>query len=236
MELSVSSQMDKARKALVVEDEPEIRNLLVLYAKRSGLDCLVASSTDEASRLIETHNFSLVLLDWMLPGESGPAWLKRMRQSSKFGSVPVLMITAKSAPNDIVAGLECGADDFLVKPFDPSVLVARINALLRRSEKASLPPANEIRVGELVLNIDMHKVMCSGAEVHLTPSEFKLLETLLQNRGRVLTRDSLIEQVQGLGVSVVGRTVDTHVFGLRKKLEKCGEYIETVRGVGYRVV
>jgi two-component system phosphate regulon response regulator PhoB len=160
------------------------------------------------------------------------------------------MLTAKSEPQDIVEGLDAGADDYLPKPFESSVLIARVRALSRRlklpdSSAALTSPVGTkavskmvfetIRLGELSLYPETYEVKCGQDPILLTPSEFKLLMALAKSQGRVLTRDSLISQVQGDGVSVVGRTVDTHVFGLRKKLGACADVIETVRGVGYRV-
>lgn len=230
-------------RILVVEDEGEIRELIALHLRRDGREVETASSAEEAFPAIERTRFDLLVLDWMLPGFSGVEIAKTLRRKEDRDDLAILMVTAKAEPQDIVEGLEAGADDYLSKPFEPSVLVARVRALLRRGKR--IPQAagskgvsadlSEIRVGGLSLFPESFEAKCNGEPIQLTPSEFKLLIALANNRGRVLTRDSLIEQVQGEGVSVVGRTVDTHVFGLRKKLGECADVIETVRGIGYRV-
>lgn len=224
---------------LVVEDEAEIRELIALHLKRDGHQVYEAATVDAATRPLENEKFDLLVLDWMLPGGSGVELTRSLRRRAPFKDIPILMVTARAEAKDIVEGLEAGADDYLSKPFEPSVLIARARALLRRSTK-SLKPETEnglqvVRIGELALYPESFEAKCCGEPILLTPSEFKLLIALSANRGRVLTRDSLIQQVQGDGVSVVGRTVDTHVFGLRKKLGNCADVIETVRGVGYRV-
>jgi two-component system phosphate regulon response regulator PhoB len=228
-------------RVLVVEDEAEIRDLIVLHLKREGLTVDSAASAEEALPLIEANHYSLLALDWMLPGASGVEVTRRLRKNADRDDLAILMVTARAEATDIVAGLEAGADDYLTKPFEPSVLLARVRALLRRSRRASADATEKdgeltvIRVGPLALYPETYEVKCAGEQISLTPSEFKLLVALTQNRGRVLTRDSLIGYVQGEGVSVVGRTVDTHIFGLRKKLGESADVIETVRGVGYRV-
>lgn len=234
-------------RVLVVEDETEIRDLIVLHLKRSGLEVDSVSSAEEAFKKIESTNYSLLALDWMLPGASGVDITKRIRASSDRNDLAILMVTARAEAADIVEGLDAGADDYLSKPFEPQVLVARVRALLRRNRRTpsdsnsaaksgtETSESEFLQVGGLTLDAGTYEVKCCGEALQLTPSEFKLLQTLAQNRGRVLTRESLIQHVQGEGVSVVGRTVDTHVFGLRKKMGDCADIIETVRGIGYRV-
>ena len=229
-------------RILVVEDESEIRDLIVLHLKRDGYTVDAVGSVEDAKPLLESTTYSLVVLDWMLPGASGVDLTKRLRAKSDRDDLAILMVTARAEANDIVAGLEAGADDYLSKPFEPQVLIARVRALIRRHRRPSNAVANvdgsapeSFQIGELAIDAGTYEVKCAGEIVQLTPSEFKLLQTLAQNRGRVLTRESLIQHVQGEGVSVVGRTVDTHVFGLRKKLGTCADVIETVRGIGYRV-
>lgn len=227
-----------ATRILVVEDEADIRRLIVLHLEREGFVIDEASCGDEAIRLMESYEYPVLVIDWMLPGGglSGIDLARINRDRLKPSSV--LIVTAKAEPDDIVAGLGAGADDYLVKPFVPSVLVARVRTLLRRITSSPQPPSPKetiIKIGDFVMNTDSYEVKCNGEVVPLTPSEFKLLTTLIESRGRVLTREALIQQVQGEGISVVGRTVDTHVFGLRKKLGPCADIIETVRGVGYRV-
>jgi len=222
-------------KILVVEDEGDIRDLMTLHLARDGHKPDAAADGEEALKKLQDNNYDLVVLDWMLPGMSGIDIAKTLRKMSS--RVPILMVTARVEPADIVLGLEAGADDYITKPFEVPVFLARIRALLRRASMAGEAPATPglIGMGELQVNENSYEVKCAGTPVSLTPSEFKLLVALVKNQGRVLTRASLIDLVQGSDVSVVDRTIDTHVFGLRKKLGVCGDMIETVRGVGYRV-
>jgi DNA-binding response OmpR family regulator len=238
MNATISSP-NEGDRILVVEDEHEIRDLIVLHLKREGLQVDAVSSAEEAMPLIEKNRYSMLALDWMLPGASGVDITRKLRKESENADLSILMVTARAEANDIVEGLEAGADDYLSKPFEPAVLLARVRALLRRNKRGTQPETEGgmqvVRLGALCLYPETYEAKCNDAPIQLTPSEFKLLIALAASRGRVLTRDSLIEQVQGEGVSVVGRTVDTHVFGLRKKLGTCADVIETVRGVGYRV-
>lgn len=225
-------------QVLVVEDESEIRELISLLLLRQGHRVQQCASALEGLDQLRKNTFDLIVLDWMLPNMSGIEFLKQLDpiagQSTK---VPVLMVTAKTEPGDIVQGLEAGADDYITKPFEPSVLTARVKALLRRTQTLKGPgaPRSQLKVGEIAMNMDTYEVKLKGEPIHLTPSEFRILSEMILNQGRVLTRDQLIETVQGEGISVTGRTIDTHVFGLRKKLESEADWIETIRGVGYRV-
>ena len=227
-------------RILLVEDEQDIRSLMALHLRREGLELVEAADGDEALRALQQGAWSVLVFDWMLPGMNGLELIRAVRQQDP--KTPILMVTAKAEAADIVLGLETGADDYLVKPFEVPVLLARVRALLRRWKMQQETPqvlasgsARERVVGGLRLLPDSHELFCNGAPVALTISEFKLLSALLEAQGKVLTRGQLIELIQGQGVSVVDRTVDTHVFGLRKKLEACGDLIETVRGVGYRI-
>lgn len=218
---------------LVVEDEVEIRDLVALHLLRQGYKVTECSTGEEASAKLASDVFDMAIFDWMLPGMSGVELVRAARSVSP--DMPILMVTAKSEPHDIVEGLEGGADDFLPKPFVPAVLIARVKALLRRSKVLPQKQLQEITLMGLTINFDNYETTYKGETLHFTPSEFKLLSTLIQNRGAVLTRERLIENIQGEGISVIGRTIDTHVFGLRKKLGEWGDNIETIRGVGYRV-
>jgi len=228
--------MSSNLKVHVVEDEAEIRELMALHLSRQGYQVVESGSSEEAMEKLKTQSFDLLVLDWMLPGMTGPEFLDRMK-TMKINS-RVLMVTAKSEPQDIVYGLEKGADDYLTKPFDPSVFLARVKVLLRRDSTTGGGGAGSqyqiFEANGLKLNFDSYEVFLNGQPLHFTPSEYKLLATLIQSQGRVLTRDQLIERVQGEGISVTGRTVDTHIFGLRKKLGPWGDHIDTIRGIGYR--
>ncbi len=236
---------------LIVEDETDVRELIAVHLKRQGHSVTGVSSVEEARGAFAavSNGFDVCVLDWMLPGTSGVQFARELRKKLERADLAILMVTAKSEPQDIVEGLDAGADDYLSKPFEPAVLVARVRALGRRlkvrdsalsfagenAHKSSVSTFEKLQLGPLSLFPETYEVKCGGEAISLTPSEFKLLMALAKSQGRVLTRDSLISQVQGDGVSVVGRTVDTHVFGLRKKLGVCADVIETVRGVGYRV-
>lgn len=215
----------------VVEDEFEIRELMALHLARHGYQVTESGSSEDAMEKMKSQKFDLLILDWMLPGMSGVEFLDRMK-TLKINP-RVLMVTAKSEPQDIVFGLEKGADDYLTKPFDPSVFLARVKVLLRREGQNQTSSQNFEWAG-LKINFDAYEVFLDGQQLHFTPSEYKLLATLIQCQGRVLTRDQLIERVQGEGISVTGRTVDTHIFGLRKKLGAWADHIDTIRGIGYR--
>jgi DNA-binding response OmpR family regulator len=236
-----STETPVSAQVLVVEDELEIRELISLLLLRQGHRVQQCGTAFEAAESLKKNSFDLMVLDWMLPQMSGIDLLKTVQQSP--GRPPVLMVTAKAEPHDIVMGLEAGADDYITKPFEPNVFTARIKALLRRAQSDSQKsakaavgkPEEVLKLGALTINLATYEVRCGSEIIHLTPSEFKILATMGGHQGRVLTRDQLIETVQGEGISVTGRTIDTHVFGLRKKMGDCADVIETIRGVGYRV-
>lgn len=221
-------------KILIVEDEKEIRELMALHLLRHGFMVIECGTPMEAEAALENNIFDLVVLDWMLPGMSGVDFIGVIKRKNPSSSV--LMVTAKTEVKDIVLGLDMGADDYLTKPFDPQVFMARVKAICRRTLMAGAPQADEqMTISELTINFKTYEVKILDQKLHLTPSEFKLLSLMILNHGRVLTREKLIENIQGEGINVIGRTIDTHVFGLRKKLGIWGEHIETIRGVGYRV-
>lgn len=226
-------------RVLVVEDESEIRQLIVLHLKREGFEVEAAEDGEQARQMLTESAFDLVILDWMLPSLSGLELTRWLRKHGGPNNTPILFVTAKTEPEHVATGLDAGADDYLTKPFDTLVLMARVNALLRRQDWLKTQPAatssSRVTLGELVLDGQTFEVTLAGQKLDLTRSEFRLLECLMMNQGKVLSRESLIEEIQGEGVNVVGRTVDTHVFGLRKKLGAYADVIETIRGVGYRV-
>jgi two-component system phosphate regulon response regulator PhoB len=227
---------------LVIEDEREIRELISLHLLRNGYGVQAVSGSDEAQTFLKGNDPDLIILDWMLPDQSGVEFLKEYRNTPAGKSKPVLMVTAKTDPEDVVYALDAGADDYIIKPFDSTVLMARVKALLRRaSQEASgngviLAKENQtqFQIGKLQIDSAAHKVSCDCTELDLTPNEFKLLLALMKQAGRVMTREKLLKEVQGEDVKVIERTVDTHLFALRKKLGSCSEYVETIRGVGYR--
>ncbi len=222
-----------AKTVLVVEDEKDIRELIAIHLSREGLTVVPAGDGEEALAKLRAASHDLLLVDWMLPGMSGLEIAKAARADSRHRTTPILMVTARTEAADIVAGLEAGADDYVTKPFEVPVLMARVRALLRRA--GMKPDGDVVKVGNLEINLESYEARCEGKPLTLTVSEFKLLAALIENRGKVFTRDQLIARVQGEGVTVVDRAIDTHVFGLRKKLGPCAEVVETVRGVGYRV-
>lgn len=231
--------LEPRKRILVVEDETEIRRLIVLHLQREGFEVDQTGDGEEARQWLTTKDYDLAVFDWMLPSLSGLELTRWMRKRNQLGHVPVLFVTAKTEPEHIAAGLDAGADDYLSKPFDTLVLMARVNALLRRREwlEARNAPSESsvLTLGPLSMNTQTYEVTLAGEPMELTRSEFRLLETLMMNQGKVLSRENLIGEIQGEGVNVVGRTVDTHVFGLRKKMGELGDLIETIRGVGYRV-
>ncbi len=226
-------------RVLVVEDEADVRDLIVLHLKREGFEVAAVDDGEKGVKHFEGAAPDLAVVDWMLPGISGLEVTKWIHENRK--GLPILMVTARADSADIVRGLESGADDYVTKPFEIPVFLARVRSLLRRAKsgtaaaEAGVP--KRLRVGDLELNTETYDVAIgNGAEkLNLTPSEFKLLKALMLNQGRVLSRDRLIELVQGEGVTVVDRAIDTHVFGLRKKLGSAADFVETIRGVGYRM-
>jgi DNA-binding response OmpR family regulator len=226
----VESSLNDKSKILVVEDEVEINELIAMLLTRQGHQVQQCGSAVEAFQLIRSSQYDLIVLDWMLPHLSGIDFLKSIQNQPEKPTV--LKVTAKAEPQDIVVGLESGADDYITKPFEPSVFSARVKALLRRIHR---PVKDQIAMGNLVVDLNTFEVKCGSEKLKLTPSEFKILAELGKSSGKVMTRDYLVSVVQGDGISVTNRTIDTHVFGLRKKLGACADVIETIRGVGYRV-
>jgi len=223
-------------RVLVIEDEADVRELIVLHLKRENFLVEFAEDGEKGVKLLEGQKFDLAVVDWMLPGVMSGLDVTKFITAAGRNSIPVLMVTARADSADIVSGLESGADDYVTKPFEIPVFLARVRALLRRSKSLESSEKQKIyKVGNLSLDTESYGVLVDGEKLNLTPSEFKLLKALMLNQGRVLSRDKLIELVQGEGVSVVDRAIDTHVFGLRKKMGSASDFIETIRGVGYRM-
>ena len=218
---------------LVVEDEPAIQELIVINLKHAGFLVVRAGSAEEAESAIRAALPDLVLLDWMLPDMSGADVCRNLRMSERTRKIPVIMVSARSEEIDRVVGFELGADDYVTKPFSVRELLLRIRAILRRRNGEGAT-AEDNQVERLRVDLDGHQVWVDDVRVGLTALEFRLLTTLLARRGRVQTREMLLNDVWGMQVDVTTRTVDTHVQRLRKKLGEVGHYIETLRGVGYR--
>jgi len=215
-----------------IEDDANIRELVVYTLNQTGLSARGFSDSVAFFTAMQEEKPSLVLLDIMLPGEDGLTILKKIRSASSTASLPVMMITAKSAEYDKVTGLDLGADDYIAKPFGMAELVARVKALLRRSGMKT--GSDRLVCGELTVDVAKHTVTVGTANVQLTYKEFSLLVRLMESAGRAFTREQLLETVWGYDYEGGTRTVDVHVQALRAKLGESGKYIETVRGVGYR--
>ena len=229
---------EKEIRIWVAEDEPAIRELILLHLNREGYTTETAADGEMAIQKLGQNSFDLLIVDWMLPKTSGVEITRWLRSQKQFRSTNVLFVTARSSPEDLITALELGADDYLVKPFDVMVLISRVRALLRRrvwlkSEEAGT--SDILKLDELTLNRLALEVHVGDEKVDLTRSEFQLLQILMENQGKVLSRSDIISQIHGENFNVVGRTVDTHIFTIRKKLGRYSEVLETVRGVGYRI-
>jgi two-component system phosphate regulon response regulator PhoB len=218
---------------LVVEDEPQIQELVAINLEHSGHKVLRAASAEEAEAAIRAALPDVLVLDWMLPGESGVAFARRLRSDERTRDLPILMLTARAMEQDKISGLEAGADDYLTKPFSPKELAARIKAVLRR--RAPQLSGDAVEVEGLRLDPTTRKVRVGERRVELSPSEFRLLHFLMTHPGRVYTRAQLLDHVWGDHVFIEERTVDVHIRRLRKALEPTGHdrLIDTVRGSGY---
>lgn len=218
-----------------VEDDSNIRELVVYTLESTGFQAKGFEDGPEFLKALALETPELILMDIMLPGEDGISLLKKLKSSAKTREIPVIMVTAKGAEYDKVKGLDLGADDYVTKPFGMMELVSRIKAVLRRSNKADNEPQDVIVLGEIKMDTKKHEVTASGEIVSLTLKEYELLRRLMKNPNIVMTRDSLLEDIWGYDFDGETRTVDVHVRTLRQKLGTCGEMIETVRGVGYRM-
>ena len=224
----------QTRRILLVEDEKSIRDVVAAYLEREGYWVTAAADGEAAVEQFDQHQFDLVVLDLMLPKLSGEEVCRHIRDGS---DVPIIMLTAKGEEEDRIAGLELGADDYLVKPFSPRELVARVRALLRRAHVTEEPQRDRLVYGDLEIDVSGHKAFLGGQELDLTASEFKLLTTLARYPGRVYSRMELVEKVLGYDFEGYERTIDSHVKNLRAKLDddpRDPTFIYTVHGVGYR--
>jgi phosphate regulon transcriptional regulator PhoB len=230
--------MASAQKILVVEDEPDIRKLVQYNLTQERFSVLEAEDGEQALKLLQRERPNLVILDLMLPGVSGLELCRLLKQRSETAKLPILMLTAKAGEADRIVGLEMGADDYLAKPFSPREMVARVRAILRRSEaKPATETAPAYDKGSLKIDFSTYEVFVRGKPVKLTLKEFELLRFMVLNPSRVLNRDQLLDRVWGGETFVTPRTVDVHIRRLRKAVEKDDrkpKWILTVRGVGYK--
>jgi DNA-binding response OmpR family regulator len=228
------------RTILVVDDEKDITDLISYNLNRNGYRVVSAFDGNEALDLAAKESPDLILLDLMLPGLEGTEVTRRLKADNRTSNIPIIMLTAKAEETDVVVGLTLGADDYITKPFSPKILLARVNTVLRRNE----PPtsgtngdgeAAMLTAGPLTIDSAKHEVAVDGNAVKLTLTEFKLLSALVSARGRVLTRDQLMDKAMGSDVFVTDRAIDVHVTAIRKKLGSANWLVHTVRGVGYRL-
>lgn len=220
-------------RILVVEDEPAIAELISVNLRHNGFQPIWVMDGETAQRELDEVLPDVILLDWMLPGESGLALARKWRQSPRSKAVPILMLTARGDEADRVAGLDTGADDYIVKPFSPRELLARIRAVLRR--RAPEQAGGVVSIGDLVLDADTWRVSWQDQPLKVGPTEFKLLQYLMRHPERVHTRGQLLDKVWGDHVYIEERTVDVHVKRLREALGDAARMVETVRGAGYRL-
>lgn len=220
-------------RILIVEDEAPIAELISVNLRHNGFQPIWAMDAESAQRELDDVLPDAILLDWMLPGESGLTLARRWRSSARTKSIPILMLTARGDEADRVAGLDAGADDYIVKPFSPRELLARIRAVLRR--RVPELAAGTVKIGDLQLDADTHRVRWQEKPLKVGPTEFKLLQFLMRHPERVHTRGMLLDKVWGDHVYIEERTVDVHVKRLRESLGDAGTMIETVRGTGYRL-
>ncbi len=223
---------------LAVEDEPELLEMLVFNLEKAGYEVVTATTGQQALQQARSHTPNLILLDVMLPGLSGTEVAGRLRSNPATSAIPIVMLTAKAEEADELVGLTAGADDYITKPYSMKVLTARMEAVLRRGQQTN-PAANEtapLRFGLVEIDTELHEARAGGELLKLTLTEFKLLESLAKAKGKVLSRATLMAEALGPGVMVTQRTIDVHITAVRRKLGKRGSIVQTVRGVGYRLV
>jgi two-component system phosphate regulon response regulator PhoB len=220
---------------LVIEDDDDIREVIRFHLARDGYKVLEAENGDKGLQAGQDRLPDVILLDLMLPGRDGLEVCRLLKQEIKTRHIPVIMLTAKSEDSDIVTGLELGAEDYITKPFSNKVLLARVRAVIRRHKEGALPPDQEVlRIHDLIINPGRREVLLRQKPVDLTFTEFAILHALARRPGWVLTREQIVDAVRGADYAVTDRAVDVQIVGLRRKLGAKIDYIETVRGVGYR--
>ena len=222
-----------ANKLLIIEDEPDLRELLSFTLSREGYDVMEAETAETALQMLDSKLPDLAIVDWMLPGMDGIELVKRLRRDDVTEDLPIIMLTARGEEPDKLKSFDVGIDDYITKPFSPRELLARIKALLKRS---GTPENNLLESNGIQLDLNSHRVTINGQEIHTGPTEYRLLELLVRNPDRVFNRNQLLDRVWGRGVFVEERTVDVHILRLRKLLKPFGldRAVQTVRSVGYR--
>ena len=219
---------------LVVDDEEDILELVKFNLAKEGFEVTCAATGEEALKEARSRPPDLVVLDLMLPGIDGLEVCRTLKRNAATAHIPIVMLTAKGEESDIVAGLEVGAEDYVTKPFSPKVLTARIRAVLRRREAGEPAESTDLKVHDIVMHPGRHEVLAGGKPVELTYTEFRILHFLARRPGWVFTRAQILDAARGTDIAVTDRAVDVHIVSLRRKLGKQGEWVETVRGVGYR--
>lgn len=226
----------KARKVLVVDDEPDVTELVRYHLKANGFQVETTQDPGVVIGLARTFAPDLIILDVMMPDITGYQICRLLRADPSLAHIPVIFLTAKSQPDDRVQGLELGADDYITKPFTPKELVLRIQSIFRRAGSSTGEPPKRLQLGTIAIDVEHHRVYVSGREITLTATEFRLLHLLMERKGRVQTREQLLLNVWHYETEIETRTVDTHVRRLREKLGDQAALVETVRGLGYRMV
>jgi len=234
MEGSIPMTSTTPTTILVVDDEPDLVELIAYNLEQRGHRVLCAFDGAQGLELAKSRLPDLVVLDVMMPKVNGVEVARRLRSQSETGSMPIIMLTAKSEESDELEGLGVGADDYITKPFSMQVLIARIDSLVRRSSTTDSAHTPVLTLGAVSIDLDQHEVTVDGRPISLTITEFRLLCSLVSNQGRVLSRPALISSAIGPGVSVTERTIDVHVTAVRKKISPHSSMISTIRGVGYR--
>ncbi len=225
--------MTLAKAVAIVDDEPDLLELVSHHLKRAGFETQTFLEGRTFLKYLDRHRPDLVILDLMLPDADGFEICKSLRSKKEFASLPIIMLTAKGDETDRVLGLELGADDYVTKPFSVKELVSRVKAVLRRLE--ARPLTQKMDIGKLAIDLERYKVLVEGREIELTSTEFKILAFLALNKGRVYTRDQILDHLWGQEKIVVDRTIDVHIRNLREKLGRAASLVQNVRGVGYKI-
>jgi two-component system phosphate regulon response regulator PhoB len=223
------------KKILVVDDEPDVTDLVAYHLKAKGFHVECLNDATASISLARSVHPDLIILDIMMPDLSGIQVCRILRGDNRLSKVPIIFLTAKAEPQDRIDGLESGADDYLGKPFSPKELVLRVESILRRAGAPKEVVAAKLQIGDILLDSEMHRVTVRGIPLELTATEFKLLRLMMERQGRVQTREHLLINVWNYSTEIETRTVDTHVRRLREKLGPEAGWIETIRGVGYRI-